>query len=88
MPRARSRLEHDLDASVLLLLERLVHQGRVAQRNTVRGEIHDPERVCRFLDDMTQDEIAAHLGLSRKTVGKRLDRIRAAVTALRGEEAS
>jgi RNA polymerase sigma factor (sigma-70 family) len=45
--------------------------------------------VCRFVDDMTQDEIATHLGVSRKTVGKRLDRIRDAVTALRGtEEAS
>ena len=39
--------------------------------------------VCRFVDDMTQEEIAEHLGLSRKTVGKRLDRIRAEVTALR-----
>jgi len=45
--------------------------------------------VCRFVDDMTQDEIAAQLGVSRKTVGKRLDRIRDTVTALRsGEEAS
>ena len=44
--------------------------------------------VCRFVDDMTQDEIAAHLGVSRKTIGKRLDRIRDAVTALRTEEAS
>jgi RNA polymerase sigma-70 factor, ECF subfamily len=44
--------------------------------------------VCRFVDDMTQDEIAAQLGVSRKTVGKRLDRIRDAVTALREEEAS
>lgn len=44
--------------------------------------------VCRFVDDMTQDEIAAHLGVSRKTVGKRIGRIRDAVTSLRGEEAS
>jgi RNA polymerase sigma factor (sigma-70 family) len=44
--------------------------------------------VCRFVDDMTQDEIASHLGVSRKTVGKRLDRIREAVTLLRSEEAS
>jgi RNA polymerase sigma-70 factor (ECF subfamily) len=44
--------------------------------------------VCRFIDDMTQDEIAAHLGVSRKTVGKRLDRIRDTVRALRTEEAS
>jgi RNA polymerase sigma-70 factor (ECF subfamily) len=40
--------------------------------------------VCRFVDDMTQDEIADHLGVSRKTVGKRLDRIREAVGLLRG----
>lgn len=40
--------------------------------------------VARFVDDMTQDEIAAQLGLSRKTVGKRLDRIRDEVRALRG----
>jgi RNA polymerase sigma factor (sigma-70 family) len=44
--------------------------------------------VCRFVDDMTQDEIASHLGVSRKTVGKRLERIREAVTLLRSEEAS
>ncbi len=36
----------------------------------------------RFLDDMTQDEIAELLGLSRKTIGKRLERIREAVTRL------
>ena len=40
--------------------------------------------VARFVDDMTQDEIAAQLGLSRKTIGKRLDRIRDEVIALRG----
>ena len=33
----------------------------------------------RFVDDMTQDEIATLLGLSRKTIGRRLDRIREAV---------
>ena len=36
----------------------------------------------RFLDDMTQDEIATLLGLSRKTIAKRLDRIREAVRRL------
>lgn len=39
--------------------------------------------VCRFVDDMTQDEIAEHLGTSRKTIGKRLARIRDEVLALR-----
>ena len=41
--------------------------------------------VARFVDDMTQEEIAAHLGLSRKTIGKRLDHIRDEVLALRRE---
>jgi RNA polymerase sigma-70 factor (ECF subfamily) len=36
----------------------------------------------RYLDDMTQDEIASLLGLSRKTVGKRLDRVREVVRRL------
>lgn len=31
--------------------------------------------VCRYVDEMTQDEIGDHLGLSRKTIGKRLARI-------------
>ena len=31
--------------------------------------------VCRYVDEMTQEEIGAHLGLSRKTIGKRLARI-------------
>jgi RNA polymerase sigma-70 factor (ECF subfamily) len=39
--------------------------------------------VARFVDDLTQDEIAAQLGVSRKTVGKRLDRIRTEVGKLR-----
>ena len=40
--------------------------------------------VCRYLDDMSQEEIAEHLGTSRKTVGKRLARIRDQVAALAG----
>jgi RNA polymerase sigma-70 factor (ECF subfamily) len=38
----------------------------------------------RYLDDMTQEEIASLLGLSRKTVGKRLDRVRDVVRRLTG----
>jgi RNA polymerase sigma-70 factor (ECF subfamily) len=38
--------------------------------------------TCRFIDDMTQEEIAQQLGLSRKTIGHRLDAIRAAVNEL------
>jgi RNA polymerase sigma-70 factor (ECF subfamily) len=43
--------------------------------------------IARFVDDMTQDEIAEHLGVSRKTVGKRLGRIRDEVIALVGDQA-
>ena len=38
--------------------------------------------VYRYFDDLTQEEIAALLSTSRKTVGKRLDRIRQAVRDL------
>ena len=39
--------------------------------------------IARFVDDLTQEEIAEHLGLSRKTIGKRLDRIREELLAIR-----
>jgi RNA polymerase sigma-70 factor (ECF subfamily) len=38
--------------------------------------------VCLFVDDLSQDETAQLLGTSRKTVGKRLHKIREAVRAL------
>lgn len=41
--------------------------------------------VYRYFDDLTQEEIAQLLDLSRKTVGKRLDRVRETVTALIAE---
>ncbi len=40
--------------------------------------------VCRYLDDMGVEEIAVVVGQSRKTVGKRLARIRDEVAALVG----
>jgi RNA polymerase sigma-70 factor (ECF subfamily) len=41
--------------------------------------------IYRFFDDMTQDEIATLIGLSRKTVGKIEGDIRAAIAELGGE---
>jgi RNA polymerase sigma-70 factor (ECF subfamily) len=38
--------------------------------------------VYRYFDDLTQDEIATLMDLSRKTIGKRLDRVRDVVTEL------
>ena len=40
--------------------------------------------VCRYVDDMGVEEIAALVGQSRKTIGKRLARIRDEVAALVG----
>jgi RNA polymerase sigma factor (sigma-70 family) len=39
----------------------------------------------RFFDDMTQEEIATLLDISRKTVGHRLDDVRTAVARLSGD---
>ena len=41
--------------------------------------------VFRYFDDLTQDEIAELLAISRKTVGHDLDRIRDVIRALRSE---
>jgi RNA polymerase sigma factor (sigma-70 family) len=41
-----------------------------------------------YLDDMTQEEIATLLGLSRKTVGKRLERVRQVVRRVVEAESS
>jgi RNA polymerase sigma-70 factor (ECF subfamily) len=66
--------------------DEVVGLGLVAALAERLDDAHLQVLVCRFLDDMTQDEIAAQLGVSRKTVGKRLDRIRDTVTMLRGSE--
>jgi RNA polymerase sigma-70 factor (ECF subfamily) len=71
-PVARVRLDDEVVG--LALIATLTEQLDAAHMEVL---------VARFVDDMTQDEIATHLGVSRKTVGKRLDRIREAVTALR-----
>ena len=69
--------------------DEIVGLGLIAALAERLDDAHLQVLVCRFVDDMTQDEIAAQLGVSRKTIGKRLDRIRDAVTALRaGEDAS
>ena len=76
-PIARVRLE-----------DQIVGVGLIAALQERLDEGHLEVLVCRFVDDMTQEEIASHLKLSRKTIGKRLDRIRDEVLALRGQEAA
>jgi RNA polymerase sigma factor (sigma-70 family) len=41
----------------------------------------------RYFDDMTQEEVATMLGISRKTVGKKLDDVRTVVASLAGDAA-
>jgi len=50
----------------------------VRELDTEHGEV----LAYRYVDDMTQDEIASLLGVSRKTVGHRLDRIREVVARI------
>jgi len=69
------------------LEDQVVGVGLIAALAEKLDESHMEVLVARFVDDMTQEEIADHLGLSRKTIGKRLDRIRDEVIALRKEAA-
>jgi RNA polymerase sigma-70 factor (ECF subfamily) len=63
--------------------DQVVGVGLIAALAERLDEAHMQVLVARFVDDMTQDEMSDHLGVSRKTIGKRLDRIREAVIALR-----
>jgi RNA polymerase sigma-70 factor (ECF subfamily) len=67
--------------------DEVVGVGLIAKLADRLDQGHLEVLVARFVDDMTQEEIAEHLGVSRKTVGKRLDRIRDEVIALRTEAA-
>ncbi|HET8932638.1 MAG TPA: sigma-70 family RNA polymerase sigma factor [Polyangiales bacterium] len=52
----------------------------VAGLDTAHAEV----LICHYFDDMSQEEMANWLGVSRKTVGVRLARIRALVSELVG----
>jgi RNA polymerase sigma-70 factor, ECF subfamily len=67
--------------------DQVVGVGLIAALADRLDQGHLEVLVARFVDDMTQEEIAEHLKLSRKTIGKRLDRIRDEVIALRAEAA-
>jgi RNA polymerase sigma-70 factor (ECF subfamily) len=63
--------------------DQIVGLSLIAQLADRLDAAHMEILVARFVDDMTQDEIAEHLKISRKTVGRRLDHIRETVVALR-----
>ena len=71
VPAARVRCDEQVIGTALLV--------RLAAE---LDDSHLEVLVYRFFDDMSQDEIADELGLSRRTVGKRIGRIRDAVRAL------
>lgn len=66
------------------LEDEVVGLGLLAALADRLDDAHMQVLIGRFIDDMTQEELAEHLGVSRKTIGKRLDRIREAVIELRG----
>lgn len=68
------------------LEDQVVGVGLIAALADRLDDAHMQVLIGRFVDDMTQDELADHLGVSRKTIGKRLDRIRETVIELRGAE--
>ncbi len=78
---ADRRLVEELAGQAALLLANTRLRARLTDR---LDERHLEVLVCRYVDDMSQDEIAEHLSTSRKTIGKRLARIRDEVIALRG----
>jgi RNA polymerase sigma-70 factor (ECF subfamily) len=49
-------------------------------------QAHAEVLICHYFDDMPQEEVAQLLGVSRKTVGLRLARIRGLVAKLTGAE--
>jgi RNA polymerase sigma-70 factor (ECF subfamily) len=59
--------------------ERIIGQDLLAKLVQELSEGDCEVLAYHYLDDMTQDEIAELLGLSRRTVGKRMERIRLAV---------
>jgi RNA polymerase sigma-70 factor, ECF subfamily len=70
------------------LEDQVVGVGLLAALADRLDDAHMQVLIGRFVDDMTQEELAEHLGVSRKTIGKRLDRIRETVIELRGGEAA
>jgi len=64
--------------------ERAIDRDLLAKLVRELDAEHCEVLAYRYLDDMTQDEIATLLGLSRKTIGHRLDRIREVVARIAG----
>lgn len=64
--------------------ERTIDLDLLTKLTAELDQEHAEVLVCHYFDDMAQAEIAELLGVSRKTVGIRLGRIRAAVARLIG----
>jgi RNA polymerase sigma-70 factor, ECF subfamily len=86
--RARLLSEHDalLRGPVRTTCEeRSIDLQLLAKLVAALDVAHAEVLVGHYFDDMTQDELSELLGVSRKTIGVRLGRIRTLVAALRGE---
>jgi RNA polymerase sigma-70 factor (ECF subfamily) len=65
--------------------ERSIDLELLGKLATALDQEHAEILICHYFDDMSQTEISELLGVSRKTVGLRLARIRSAVAALLGQ---
>lgn len=90
--RSRTRLL-EREQGALLPAARLADSTRVVGVDLLArlcdrlDTAHREVLVARYLDEMTQDEIASLYGVSRKTVGKRLARVDAVAAELAGGRA-
>ena len=65
--------------------ERIIDRDLLAKLVRELDDDHCLVLTYRYVDDMTQEEIATALDLSRKTIGHRLDRIREVVARIAGQ---
>ena len=86
--RARLLREHDVvlrgqaRRANLDLDDKVLGLDAVARLASELDEVEAQIFVAHFYDDMTQEEIAAQIGLSRKTVGRKLDHVKERARAL------
>jgi RNA polymerase sigma factor (sigma-70 family) len=73
---AQHRLVHNDDPESIVMAHRLMASLEPSAQRMA---------ILYFVDELTQDELAAELGLSRRTIGKHLKKLGARAKALLGE---
>jgi RNA polymerase sigma factor (sigma-70 family) len=66
--------------------ERSIDMQLLGKLVVALDQAHAEVLICHYFDDLSQEEVAELLGISRKTVGLRLARIRGLVAGLTGQD--